>query len=312
MSLLERIYFFHDELRRNRFPNSRTLIEEFEISLPTARRDIAYLRDRLLAPLLFDAKKNGFYYSDDSFNLPFENSPRIVFLLGMLNRLAEESGLSGLAEIKQLEEKLISMIPQGERLITDSIGCEWIEVEYPDPEIFDVIIEAIVTKSQLLINYQSLHKQQTSRLVEPNKLINYQGRWYLLAWCTLREDHRIFHLARIISSEVGERIALHKLEPPEDLNRSFGIFKGSPLYHAEIMFTGFAANLIKNQFWHRDQKIEDTDEGIIMRLPVRDDREIMMKILQYGSQARVLKPAHLRKKIAKEVQRMYRFAATET
>ena len=312
MSLLERIYFFHDELRRNRFPNSRTLIEEFEISLPTARRDIAYLRDRLLAPLLFDAKKNGFYYSDDSFNLPFENSPRIVFLLGMLNRLAEESGLSGLPEIKQLEEKLISMIPQGERLITDSIGCEWIEVEYPDPETFDVIIEAIVTKSQLLINYQSLHKQQTSRLVEPNKLINYQGRWYLLAWCTLREDHRIFHLARIISSEVGERIALHQLEPPEDLNRSFGIFKGSPLYHAEIMFTGFAANLIKNQFWHRDQKIEDTDEGIIMRLPVRDDREIMMKILQYGSQARVLKPAHLREKIAKEVQRMYRFAATET
>ena len=27
MSLLERIYFFHDELTRNRFPNSRTLMQ---------------------------------------------------------------------------------------------------------------------------------------------------------------------------------------------------------------------------------------------------------------------------------------------
>ena len=136
MSLLERIYFFHDELTRNRFPNSRTIMQEFEISLPTARRDIAYLRDRLLAPLEFDSGKNGFYYSDDSFNLPFENSPRIVFLLGILNRLAEETGLSGLPEIQQLEKKLISMIPQGNSLITDNIQCEWIEVEYPDPSCF--------------------------------------------------------------------------------------------------------------------------------------------------------------------------------
>ncbi len=50
MSLLERIYFLHAELSANRYPNSKTLIEAFEISQPTARRDFAYLRDRLLAP----------------------------------------------------------------------------------------------------------------------------------------------------------------------------------------------------------------------------------------------------------------------
>ena len=81
MSLLERIYFFHDELSRDRYPNSRTLMREFEISLPTAKRDIAYLRDRLLAPLEFNPARNGFYYSDSSFNLPFENTPRIIFCL---------------------------------------------------------------------------------------------------------------------------------------------------------------------------------------------------------------------------------------
>ncbi len=280
-------------------------MQEFEISLPTARRDIAYLRDRLLAPLEFDSGKNGFYYSDNSFNLPFENSPRIVFLLGILNRLAEETGLSGLAEIRQLENKLISMIPQGSSLITDNIQCEWVEVEYPDPAIFDVIIEAIVKKYQLEIVYQSLQMKKTTRVVEALKLINYQGRWYLLAWCTMRQDYRIFHLARIMHAEIGKKATLLERTVPETLNHSFGIFKGKPLYHAEILFTGYAANLIKNQFWHKNQKIKQTEEGIILNIPVRDDREIVMKILQYGSQAQVLEPPGLKDKIEQEILAMH-------
>ena len=107
MSLLERVYFLHNQISQNRYPNSRTLMEEFEISLPTARRDFAYLRDRLLAPIEFDQKKNGFYYTEDTFSLPFENSPRIVFLLGMLGRLAEETGLRDLPEMKQLEKRFV-------------------------------------------------------------------------------------------------------------------------------------------------------------------------------------------------------------
>jgi len=58
MSQLERIYFFHQKLKNNRFPNARTLQEEFELSRATAHRDINSLRDRLLAPLAFDSTQN--------------------------------------------------------------------------------------------------------------------------------------------------------------------------------------------------------------------------------------------------------------
>ena len=273
--------------------------------MPTARRDIAYLRERLLAPLAFNSQKNGFYYTEGSFNLPFENSPRIVFLLGMLNRLAEESGLSGLPEIKQLEQKLVSMIPHGSSPIIDNIQCEWVEVEYPDATIFDTIIEAIVKKYMLHIGYHSLQQEKTTRIIEPLTLINYQGRWYLLAWCTLRKDYRIFHLARVLQADLGDRGTLIESRPPENLNHSFGIFKGSPKYQAEILFTGYAAHLIRNQFWHNDQKVEQTESGVILKIPVRDDREIIMKILQYGSQAQVLEPDELKVKIKEEIQKMY-------
>jgi len=301
MSLLERVYFLHQQLSEKLYPNSRTLMEEFEISLPTARRDFAYLRDRLLAPLEFDQKKNGFYYTENDFNLPFENSPRIIFLLGMLGRLAAETGLSELPEVKQLEKRLSSMVGRDYTHITDSIHCEWVEVEHPDPDIFDTIIEAIVKKRQLAISYRSPAKENTRRTVEPLKLINYQGRWYLSAWCLLREGHRTFHVARIIGAETTEKSCSRDRSISGDLDRSFGIFKGPPRYIAEILFTGTAAELIKNQVWHRDQSMVETPEGMVLKIPVHDDREILMKILQYGSQAQVQKPAHLFQKIQEEI-----------
>ena len=54
MSLLERVYSFHQDILRGAYPNTTTLVEQFEISRATAKRDINYLRDRLLAPLAFE------------------------------------------------------------------------------------------------------------------------------------------------------------------------------------------------------------------------------------------------------------------
>jgi predicted DNA-binding transcriptional regulator YafY len=293
MSLLERVYFLHNQLSQNRYPNSRTLMEEFEISLPTARRDFAYLRDRLLAPIEFDQQKNGFFYTEDEFSLPFENSPRIIFLLGMLGRLAEETGLRDLPEMKQLEKRLSEMVGQEYAHLADSIHCEWVEVEYPDPAIFDTIIEAIVKKRQLEISYRSPSKESTSRTVAPLKLINYQGRWYLSAWCLLRNGHRTFHVARINRADLTEHTTIAPNLSDQELDRSFGIFKGPPRYSAEILFTGTAAELVKNQVWHKDQEMKEVEDGTLLRVPVHDDREIMMKILQYGAQARVIEPKQL-------------------
>jgi predicted DNA-binding transcriptional regulator YafY len=306
MSLLERVYFFHNELTLNRYPNARTLMREFEISQPTARRDIAYLRDRLLAPLAYDQKKNGFYYEDQSFNLPFVNNSRIVFLLGMLSRIAEETGLKDLPEIRQLEQRLAAITGKDYGRLHNIIHCEWIEVEHPAPHIFDTIIDAIIREYQLNITYQSPTKKTTTRDIEPLKLINYQGRWYLLAWCTLRQATRTFHLARISHVLIGGKRSTKVLAPDllETLEESFGIFKGPPQYHTKILFTGIAAELVRNQIWHRNQTIQTTDDGIILHIPVRDEREILMKVLQYGKHAKILEPILLRKMLSEEIDSM--------
>lgn len=304
MSLLERIYYFHGELKNKRYPNATSLVNQFEISPATARRDIAYLRDRLLAPLDFDQARNGFYYNEEGFALPFEQSPKIIFLLGMLSKIADETGLGSLEEVQSLEEKLSELVfPEYSKLV-DAIHCEWVEVESIQPAIFEAIIEATVTRKTLQIVYRSAQAKESERVLEPVRLVSYQGRWYLLAYCRLRQDMRLFHIARIHSTCLGRETFKRESEDNYNayLNSAFGIFKGEVLFNATISFTSTAAELVKHQRWHRDQQIEEVEDGILMHLPVNDERELLMKVLQYGAMARVVKPDFLRERIHQEAR----------
>jgi predicted DNA-binding transcriptional regulator YafY len=304
MSVLERVFYFHREILTGRYPNSRTLVDHFEISTATAKRDINYLRDRLCAPLAFNAKKNGFYYRD-GFQLPFEESPRIIFLLAMLGKLADEAGLGQLQEVKQLEQRLSTMISTDYRTVVDALHCLWIEIESIDHRIFEIIIEAVVKRRLLVLQYRSIGGETGTRKVAPLQIINYQGRWYISAFCSLRRENRLFHIGRVQHAELSNDTI------PDDIPRdrttlglSFGIFQGEPRYTAEILFTSTAAELVKNQRWHKDQETVLLKKGLLLRLPVNDDRELVMKILQYGAMAKVLSPPELIKRLRDEINAM--------
>jgi len=306
MSLLERIYSFHSRIQAGRYPNTNDLTEEFEISPATAHRDIAYLRDRLLAPLQFDPRKNGYYYLEEDFRLPFEDSPKIVLFLGVLSSMASEAGLESLPEIKQLKKKLSAMVPNNQGTIEELIHCEWVETEPVNTKIFNGVITSLLQRKQLDIQYVKHHSSPaTSRRVEPLKLVNYQGRWYLLAWCTLRKEKRLFHLSRINHTSLIDQTSRHQMENDDDyLTGVFGIFKGKALFTAKISLTGMAADRVRYQHWHPEQKIEEQEDGILLHLPVADDRELIMKILQFGDDAEVLAPEKLRTRVKKQINAM--------
>ena len=67
-TIIERLLYINNKITKNLYPNSKTLARDLEVSVPTIYRDIAFLRDRLRAPLEYDSFKKGYYYSS-SFNL---------------------------------------------------------------------------------------------------------------------------------------------------------------------------------------------------------------------------------------------------
>jgi len=305
VSKTERIYEFHRRVCGGLFPNARDIVEQFEVSSATAHRDIDYLRDRLLAPLAFDRKRNGYYYEEDGFRLPFEETPRIVFFLAMLEKMAEEAGLAGLPEVERLRNGLGRLLMKDHGRLLDRIYCEWVEVDAVAPEVMDTLLVGLLEDRGVCITYQDPKGRRTERVIEPLKLVNYQGRWYILAFCRLRRAMRLFHTARM----TGVRLLDQRFSPDLSqcdryLEESFGIFKGEPRHWAQIAFTGEAARVVRCQRWHRRQEMEETEDGVVLTVPVADFTELIMKVLQFGSRARVITPPELREAMAREIQAM--------
>ena len=60
MSINERIYRIEDLLKNRNSISFNELQEKLEISRATLKRDIAYMRDRLGAPIIFDRELGGY------------------------------------------------------------------------------------------------------------------------------------------------------------------------------------------------------------------------------------------------------------
>ncbi|HCJ10326.1 MAG TPA: hypothetical protein DHW14_04085 [Clostridiales bacterium] len=67
---LHRLQWIDTQIRAGRYPNTRDLADEFEISRRQALRDFEYLRDSLGAPLEYSAAHRGYYYTTDVYTLP--------------------------------------------------------------------------------------------------------------------------------------------------------------------------------------------------------------------------------------------------
>ncbi|MCF8037630.1 MAG: transcriptional regulator [Desulfobacteraceae bacterium] len=305
MSKLERIYYFHREVSLGRYPDAAKLAGHFEVSLSTAHRDIEYLRDRLNAPLVYERKMKGYRYIEGGFALPFEKSPAALFLFAVLNRLAEDSGLMDIPEMENLQKVMGQFYCADYKKLAGRIHCEKIEVEPAPPEAVRAVLMAFHNDSRLRFAYAKPNCETSFRKVDPLRLINYQGRWYLLGYCHMRGSIRMFHMARVSSPEVLEEpCECGDVDADHFLQGSFGIFKGEPVHDVKILFTDTAADVVRDQVWHKDQRMKETGDGLVLSIPAADFTEIKMKVLQYGWRARVLEPPELRRELAEEVRFM--------
>ncbi|MGH3734323.1 MAG: helix-turn-helix transcriptional regulator [Micromonosporaceae bacterium] len=71
------------------------------------------------------------------------------------------------------------------------------EPPVPDSGATQVIERAIGLRRVLHLDYQDRSGTPTRRVVEPHGFVGYGDRWYLVAWCRLREEVRGFRLDRI-------------------------------------------------------------------------------------------------------------------
>jgi predicted DNA-binding transcriptional regulator YafY len=174
-------------------------------------------------------------------------------------------------------------------------------------DIIEKVSQAAVNKKRIEIAYYAMsRKSQTLRKIAPYKIWFFDGTFYLIANCGLRQDIRIFALDRIKALKITDE----DFATPEDFNidefmkSSFGVFHGKPV-HVRIWFAEDIAEYIQEKIWHDSQRIESQNDGsIIFEAEVAGTEEIKFWVLKWGAKARVLAPESLRQETRKEVEAM--------
>jgi predicted DNA-binding transcriptional regulator YafY len=177
----------------------------------------------------------------------------------------------------------------------------------PYRAMIDVVRQAILERRRLQVAYRAMHgRAETRRRVAPYRLLFFEGAFYILGHCGLRQDIRVFALDRIRELDLtDETFAVPEgLNIDEFLKSSFGVFHGPPA-KVKIRFAKDIAGYITEKSWHPSQKVTARADGsVLFEAEVAGTEEIKHWVLKWGAKAEVLAPASLRQEICREAEAM--------
>jgi predicted DNA-binding transcriptional regulator YafY len=312
-NIYERFIWFDDQVKGKKFPNATSLAEKFELSTKTAQRDIDFMRDRLLCPLYYDSSQKGYYYDDETFSLPmiYLSSEEVSSLLIARKMLQDISGGFIGDEISSIVDKITNVLSKhiatGDK-IDDAFSFQLIEYSPAPEQVFKAILEGCLKKRCLSFTYYSpATEEKSGRVVEPYHLFNYMGTWHTIGYCHLRKGIRDFALSRISEAKV----LTESFKIPDDFEfrkyflSTFGLYKGKSTKEVTLRFTPEKSKWIKEQIWHKNQKVKLLKDGSLeLSFPVSDFSEITREILKHGDAVEVIKPKTLRDLIKAEAQKI--------
>ena len=171
---------------------------------------------------------------------------------------------------------------------------------------FETVARAAVKRRRLkLLYFTRSRNDRSERVVSPQVIVHYKENWYLVAWCHKADGLRMFALDAIeeavLMKEPAKSIAKKLVD--EIVGRDFGIYSGKERKLAKLLFTAKQAPWVRSETWHKDQVGESTEDGgFLLTVPYSDPRELVLEILRYGPDVRVLEPFELQQVVAERLR----------
>jgi len=213
--------------------------------------------------------------------------------------------------LQTLFEKIVATIPEDTRAYLDSFEETFTVGQAPygrQKEVarwIDILNTAILNRRLVEMTYYTISRDhQTRRSVAPYKIWFFKGFIYMVGFCHLRQDVRIFTLDRIkelaVTDEAYDIPAEFNIE--DFMSTGFGVFVGPP-EKVKILFKPAIGNYIREKKWHATQLLTTRDDGSLQfEVEVAITAELKNWIMGWGAAAVVLQPQSLADSICKEAR----------
>ena len=316
----ERMILIDEQLRKNRYPNRAKLADLLEVNQKTIQRDVDFLRDRMKAPIQYDRRRKGFYYTDQTWFFPaVQLKAQDLFSMLIARQAIEQYRGTPLAnELQSIYDRIVGPLTQKISVTSNNVSPA---VSFSAPatlsvkeDVWNAIIQALRTNKTVRIRHRSIGKENyEEKTICPYHLVCLQGEWYVLAGTLASEEVRQYALGRIAKAIVSRIPATvpEGFDATDLLNHTFGRFVSKKdLKTIEVRIDKKMGPLFADRRWHAMQKIETLPSGdYVISFPVSASGpwpyfHVINWILSWGRYAKVLNPPELADMVRVEIREM--------
>jgi len=313
MSQTERIAYLDRNLRERGWVTAAEVAARFEVSARQVKRDIEYLRWRLDAPIAYDGAAHRYRYEKPYTRFRFADERRVLFSALVRGWAASEAFRPLVTD--EILAATAAAVARDYRPLADRIRFEAPSTEAVDLEVFAGLCRAMRDGRVVEMDYRPLVGEPGRRRVEAQRLVNYGGVWYLIAWDHRRQALRTFHLGRVgaltVTGEAGQKAGAGpawEAEVEAWAASGAGIFRGGETFRAAVRRRGAARRLAATQQWHPAQEDREGEDGagpyLDRSVEVVDTRELLGRVLAFGAEAEVRGPEAFRTQWGAEIGRL--------
>ncbi len=300
-------------LRNNKYPNCTSFAADWEISTKTAQRDIDFLRDRMRAPLEYDALQRGYYYTEPTFMLPAVqmNEGELAALLMGSKMLEAFQGTPMADKLTAVFNKLSALLPDNITVRPEELFTHFSFSAPPampiSSKVWKKVVQGLETQRMLEIKYRNW-KGETTHRVAPVHLANLQGDWYLFVQFEGFDNFRQIALSRIQNIKLLRKRANIQgtFNAKKELADTFSRFAGeNKPFRVTVQFDAEIADSVLERQWHPKQDAKILKDGRVeISFDTKGDLEIKRWVMAFGCYAKVKSPKWLKEQIRDEAKRM--------
>ena len=272
---------------------ARELAEKFEVSTRTIYRDVETL-SRADVPIYATQGKNGGVALLDRFVLnktilSEEEQNQILFALQSMKNVSGQDEKGVLEKLSTLFNKAVS---------------DWIKIDFSgwkkdssQKARFDMIKKAILNKSRIEFVYYNSNGEKSKRIAEPLQIWFKDKSWYLMSYCKLKEDYRIFKISRMKEIKMlREHFERELPKVQKDKTRDFKIIS------LKLEISKDMAYRVYDEF-ENEEIIKNKNGDFVVKVEYSENEWVWSYVLSFGEYAKVLSPKKAKEIIKEKLEK---------
>lgn len=316
----ERFADIDRRIRNGEYPSIKVLAQRWEVSERSIKRDLEFLRDRNSAPLAYDSKRRGYFYTEKSWVFPAVSlgEAELFSLLIARQALEQYKGLPVAKKLKKVYQRIAETLTEELEINADDIVGEFTFVTPPsipvDPAVWETICGCVIKNKKVKITYLSRSSSNPKQHeISPYHIANIHGDWYVFVKTQRGDNILQFAMGRIQSAvELDDIFIRSKSFNPKNLmEHTFGRFASMEcLEDVCIRISKDWALEIETRQWHPKQTVKKLTCGSVeLNFPVsaggaRPYFHVIEWVLSMGRHAQVIAPKQLKMLVAEEIEAM--------